>query len=85
MVTNIEHAESPANTFVSWYLYTSRLVGAPLLAIGLLYAVQYTVFTFTCAAASYQCKKAIGFEELFSQYAARMVAAGKGELKVKEE
>lgn len=72
--------QSTLNTFAYWFLYTSRLVGAPILAIGLLYAVQYTTFTFTCAAAGYQCSEAIGWEELMGRYAARMIATGKGEL-----
>lgn len=64
--------------FGGWFMYTSRIVGAPILAFLIVWGIQKLTYTGTCVIASLKCEKAIGADDSMVAYMGDLLAANPG-------
>lgn len=64
--------------FWEWFLYSARLVGAPILAFLLLWGTMKITYTGTCAIGGLKCEYAIGADDSMIAYMSDMLAANPG-------
>jgi hypothetical protein len=67
------------NEFISWYMYTARLLGVPILAVLIVLGAQKGLFTFTCASVGWKCESSMGASDALADYMGGMLAANPGQ------
>lgn len=66
------------NTFWNWFLYSARLVGAPILAFLLVWGIQKITYTGTCIIGGLKCEQAIGADDSMVAYMGNLLSANPG-------
>lgn len=61
--------------FYSWYLYTARIVGAPILAFLIIWGVMKVTYTGTCVIGGLKCEYAMGADQGLVNYMGDLLAS----------
>lgn len=64
--------------FYSWYLYTARIVGAPILAFLLIWGTMKITYTGTCAIGGLKCEHSIGADQGLVGFMGNLVTSNPG-------
>lgn len=64
--------------FGGWFMYTARIVGAPILAILIVWGIQKVTYTGTCMIGGLKCERAIGADDSMIAYMGDLLAANPG-------
>lgn len=64
--------------FYSWYLYTARIVGAPILAFLLIWGTMKITYTGTCMIGGLKCEQSIGADQGLADYMGNLLASNPG-------